>query len=313
MHKETGFTWKLGMFVLIALVLFVFTIYYVGKQKNLFGSIFHLRATFKSVSGLKEGNNIRFSGINVGTVNDIELITDTSVMVDLVIRKEFQKFIKTDARASIGSDGLMGDKVLTISSINDPGAIAGRPVKNNDLIGSKNAIEMEDIMNSLKSTVDNAGIITTQFAEFSYKMNNGNGTLSRLISDQEFGNSLKSTLANLQTSSGEFAKFTTKMNDGKGALSKLVSDEQFGKTLDSTMSNLQGATKGLSENMEAAKNNFLLKGYFNKKKKAAAKKLADQKKEADKIKKQQMKDAADSNKKIGIKTPVKMVADSLRQ
>lgn len=296
MHKESGFAWKLGMFVLIALVLFVFTIYFVGKQKNIFGSVFHLKATFKSVSGLKEGNNIRFSGINVGTVNDIELITDTSVMVDLVIKKEFQKFIKTDARASIGSDGLMGDKVLTISSINESGTSTGRPVKNNDLIGSKNAIEMEDIMNSLKATVDNAGIITTQFAAFSYKMNNGNGTLSRLISDQELGNSLKNTLTNLQTSSSEFARFTTKMNNGKGALSKLVSDEQFGKTLDSTMSNLQGATKGLNENMEAAKNNFLLKGYFNKKKKAAAKKAADLKKQEDLRKKRELKNAGSIQK-----------------
>jgi len=114
--KESGFTWKLGMFVVIALVLFIFTIYFVGKQKNLFGSTIHLRAQFKTVSGLKVGNNIRFSGINVGTVDDITLITDTSVMVDLVIKKKmYSKFIKTDAKASIGSDGLMGDKVLTIS------------------------------------------------------------------------------------------------------------------------------------------------------------------------------------------------------
>jgi phospholipid/cholesterol/gamma-HCH transport system substrate-binding protein len=52
---------------------------------------------FKSVSGLEVGNNVRFSGINIGTVDEIELITDTSVLVALVIRKEFQQFIKTDA------------------------------------------------------------------------------------------------------------------------------------------------------------------------------------------------------------------------
>jgi phospholipid/cholesterol/gamma-HCH transport system substrate-binding protein len=82
------------------------------------------------------------------------------------------------------------------------------------------------------------------------------------------------------------------MNDGKGALSKLVSDEKFGKTLDSTMSNLQAGTKGLSENMEAAKNNILLRGYFNKKKKAEAKKQAALKKQADLKKKNDIKKAA---------------------
>ena len=71
MNKEKGFTWKLGMFVIIGLLLFVSTIYYVGKQNNLFGDTFHLKTTFKNVSGLKEGNNVRFSGINVGTVNEI--------------------------------------------------------------------------------------------------------------------------------------------------------------------------------------------------------------------------------------------------
>ena len=94
MDKESGLTWKLGMFVVIGLILFVFTIYYVGKQKNLFGATFQLRTQFKSVSGLEVGNNVRFSGINIGTVDEIELITDTSVMVELLIKKEFQQFIK---------------------------------------------------------------------------------------------------------------------------------------------------------------------------------------------------------------------------
>src|SRR5829696_9072630 len=92
MKRESGYRWKLGMFVIIGLLLFVVTIYLVGKQKNLFGSTLHLHAQFRSVSGLKEGNNIRFSGINVGTVDGIELMSDTSVMVDMVIRKEVQQF-----------------------------------------------------------------------------------------------------------------------------------------------------------------------------------------------------------------------------
>ena len=203
MKKESGFTWKLGMFVIIGLVLFIGTIYFVGKQKNLFGNTFHLKAQFKTVSGLKEGNNVRFSGINIGTVHGIELITDSSVLVDLVIKKDVQKFIKTDAVATIGSDGLMGDKVLTIT----PGNGNAETVGNNTLIGSKSAVEMADIMSSLKTSVDNAGIITGQLAEVSYKINNGNGALSKLISDDGFSNSLKGTLTNLQTSTDQFARF----------------------------------------------------------------------------------------------------------
>lgn len=274
MNKDTESNWKLGMFVIIGLLLSILTIYFIGKQQNLFGSTIHLKSQFKTVSGLKVGNNVRFSGINVGTVDEIELVTDSCVVVGLMIRKEVQKFIKTDAIASIGSDGLMGDKVLTIS----PGTLSNKIIKDNDFIASKSSIEMEDLMKSVKTSVDNAGIITTQLAKFTYNMNNGNGSLSKLMTDKEFANSLKNTLANLEISSKEFAQFTTKMNNGKGVLSKLVSDEKLGIKLDSTMSNLELGTKGLSENMEAAKHNFLLKGYFNKKKKEDAKKVEELKK-----------------------------------
>ncbi len=298
MKKESGFTWKLGMFVVIGLALFVSTIYFVGKQKNLFGSTFHLKTQFKTVSGLKEGNNVRFSGINVGTVNTIELITDTSVLVDLLIRKEVQQFIKTDAAASIGSDGLMGDKVLTIS----PGTMTNSAVKNKDLIVSKSPVEMADVMGSLKTSVDNAGIITAQLAQITFKMNNGNGVLSKLISDDGFSNSIKSTLTNLQTSSNEFAQFTTNLNDGS-----------LSTKLDSTMSNLQAGTKGLSDNMDAVKHSFLLRGYFKKQKKAEAKKQADLKKAADLKKKNDLKNGIDVNKKDTIMNLVINTKDSIKQ
>ncbi len=234
MKKESGRTWKLGMFVILGLAVFAITIYLIGKQQNIFGSTFHITARFKTVSGLKVGNNVRFSGINVGTVHEIELITDTSVLVTAVIRKSTQKFIKSDASVGISSDGLMGDKVLTIY----PGTFTNKPVNDNGLVSSVNPIEMNDVMIRVKSSVDNIDIITNELAEFTYKLNNG-----------------------------------------KGALSKLLNDEGFSNSLDATMTNLKTGSKKLSENMEAAKSNFLLKGYFNKKKRAEEKRLDDLKKQ----------------------------------
>jgi phospholipid/cholesterol/gamma-HCH transport system substrate-binding protein len=316
MSKETGSKWKLGMFVIIGLVVFAGTIYFIGRQKNLFGSTFHLTAQFKSAGGLKEGNNVRFSGLNIGTVSTITL-QDSFVIVDMVIRKNTQEFIKTDATAIIGSDGLMGDKVLTIN----PGSFANPHVKDGDLILTKKAIDMDDIMASLKTNVDNAGIITAQLAAFTYKMNNGDGILSRVMGDETWSNSLQSTMSNLQntskqfsefaitlnsgkgalslvndetfsneigktvsnlqTTSDQFALFSTKMNDENGTLSRLVTDKKMGNTMDTTMFNIQQATKKLDENMEALQHNFLLKGYFKKKAKA------DEKKQAEDLKKKE--------------------------
>ncbi len=296
------------MFVILGLALFMITIYFIGSNKNLFGSTFHLKSQFKNVSGLKEGNNVRFSGINVGTVKDIEFISDSAVVVNLIIKEEVQKYIKTDAIASIGSDGLMGDKVLTIS----PGTSSNKIVSDNSTIRSVKAVEIEDLMKGLRKSVDNAEIITLQLSEFSTKINKGkgalnkvltdeefaksidkmvlnlklssdeflvfttnmndkNGTLSKLMNDPKYTNSIEKTLNNLEKSSNEFNVFTKKLNNDKGILSKLVGDQRLATSLDSSLINIEKASKNIIEIEEAAKNNFLLRGYFKKKDKALEK------------------------------------------
>ena len=236
MKKNKSYTWKLGMFVILGLFLLVITIYYIGQNQNLFGSTFRLSTNFKNVGGLKIGNNVRFSGIDVGTVEDIAFVSDSAVVVHLVVKEEVHKYIKSDALASIGSDGLMGDKVLTIS----PGTSSNKVVKDNGIIASTRAIEIEDLMKGLKKSIDNAAVITT-----------------------------------------ELASFTSKMNNPNSVLSKLVNDEKLGKSIDASLKNVEHATKELTEIEAAAKNNFLLKGYFKKQKKAADKKAAKAKEAAE--------------------------------
>ncbi|RUT72384.1 MCE family protein [Flavobacterium cupreum] len=254
MDKQSGYTWKLGMFVTVGLLLFIIAIYFIGKQKNLFGSTFHITSQFKTVSGLEVGNNVRFSGINIGTVEEIRLINDSSVVVSMVIKDDVREFIKTDARASIGSDGLMGDKVLTIS----PGVKSTKVVENNGAIASLNGIEMQDLMKSVKKSVDNAAVITDELAIFSHSMNNGNGALARLVRDDKMANSVSKTLTNLES-----------------------------------------GTKGFSENMEAAKSNFLLRGYYKKKAKQKEKKEEEikEKKEEQQEKAQKEKEKKEKEQK----------------
>ena len=105
---------RLGLFVAGGLTLFVVAIFIIGKQKNLFNPVFEITSTFKNVSGLQVGNNVRFSGINVGSVNNIVIINDTSVRVDMVIKKDVSQFIKTDCKVTLGSDGIVGDKLIII-------------------------------------------------------------------------------------------------------------------------------------------------------------------------------------------------------
>jgi phospholipid/cholesterol/gamma-HCH transport system substrate-binding protein len=179
MPKEKNYKWKLGLFSVVVLVLAISAIYYIGKQKNLFGSVFRITAQFNSVSGLKVGSNVRLDGIDVGTVDDIELVTDTTVQVDMIIQKGVEKFIRKDAKASIGSDGLMGDKVIVLA--------AGTPdtgvVRNGDALTSRQPIETDQIIASLKVTADNAAIITSNLADITSRITHGKGTLGKLLHD----------------------------------------------------------------------------------------------------------------------------------
>lgn len=217
---------KLGLFIAGGIILFVVTIFIIGKQKNLFNPVFRLTTAFYNVSGLEVGSNIRFSGINVGTVDNIIIINDTTVRVEMLIRKDVQQFIKADCQASIGSAGIIGDRQIVITQGTSNAPLA----KDGQQILSIEPIETDAIMKSLKVTADNAEIISNQLAEIMINVNSGNGTLGRLIQDSTIAENINQTIVNLKRSS-----------------------------------------HGLEENMNAAKSNFLFRGYFNRKAKAAQK------------------------------------------
>jgi len=224
--QTTKFKVRLGLFIAGGIMLFVIVIFIIGKQKNLFNPVYKLTTNFNNVSGLQVGNNIRFSGINVGTVDNIKIINDSTVQVDMLIRKSVQQFIKADCEAAIGSAGIIGDRILVITqgSYDTPLAQDGQQIV------SKEPVEPDAIMASLQVTADNAAIVSDQLAEIMIKINSGNGTLGRLIQDSTIANNINQTIVNLRKSS-----------------------------------------KGLNENMNAAKDNFLLRGYYRKQEKAAQK------------------------------------------
>lgn len=185
------------MFVAGGLALFVLTIFIIGKQKNLFNPVFKLTATFYNISGLQVGNNIRFSGINVGTVDNINIINDSTVRVDLLVRKEVHQFIKSDCKVAIGSEGLIGDRLLTITQ----GSTEAPLAKEGQELESFEPVETDAIMASIQVTAYNVEVITEQLAEVMYKINGGQGTLGRLIQDTAIAENLNQTIMNLKTSS----------------------------------------------------------------------------------------------------------------
>jgi phospholipid/cholesterol/gamma-HCH transport system substrate-binding protein len=196
MPKEKNYKWKLGLFSIAMLVLAISAIYYIGKQKNKFGSTVTITSRFKSVSGLKTGSNVEVGGIDVGTVDDIALITDTTVEVSMIIQKGVEKFIKKDAKASIGTEGLMGDKVIILV----PGSPDTTAVRNGDTLAALAPIETDAIIASLKISADNAAVITANLADISYRISHGKGALGRLLRDTSLSANISATMQNLNSS-----------------------------------------------------------------------------------------------------------------
>lgn len=250
--KTQGFKVRMGLFIMGGLVLFVLAIFIIGKQKNLFNPVFQLSTKFKNVSGLQVGSVVRFSGINIGTVDNIEIINDSMVKVDLLIKNDVKRFIHNDSKAGIGSEGIIGDKIIVLSQ----GKSGAPVVRSSQYIQSVEPIETDVIMRSLETTAGNAAIASSEITDIMIRLNNGQGTLGRLLQDDKMANNIDQTLANLKN-----------------------------------------GTQKLDENMEAAKHNFLLKGYFNKKKKAEEKKKKDAQEAAEKAKKEADEKAKQKAKK----------------
>lgn len=237
-EKQSIFKVWLGLFITIGLALFLGTIFIIGKQKNMFNPIFKLSTNFYNVSGLQIGNKVRFSGINVGTVDKITIINDSTVRVEMIVEEGVQRFIKTDCEASIGGEGIIGDRVLNLSQSGDARA---QVVKNGQHLRSSEPVETDAIMASMQEVADNATNITQDLSEIVHNINKGKGTLARLIKDPTIAQNLSQTMTNLNKSS-----------------------------------------KGLNENMEAAKHNFLLRGYYKRKERKARERKEEE--EAERIK-----------------------------
>jgi phospholipid/cholesterol/gamma-HCH transport system substrate-binding protein len=193
---------RLGVFIITAILVLAGAVFMIGKKQNLFTSTFTIHGIFRNVSGLQVGNNVRFAGITVGTVSNIVIQSDTSVQVEMVIDDATRKFIKQDSYASIGSEGLMGDRVINISQ----GTFASPSIASNEEIMTLEPAETDAILASLQATGENAEIVTSQLAEIFYKINKGEGVLGRLIQDSAFAGNLTETIDNLKSGTEGFSQ-----------------------------------------------------------------------------------------------------------
>lgn len=199
MKKTNSEKLKLGAFVTFGLLIFVVAVYFIGQSQNLFAKTFSISSNFTNVNGLIPGNNVRYSGINIGTVKRIQMINDTVINVEMSLEEKMMNHIKKDAIATIGSDGLVGNMIVNII----PGNQGNGRIEQGDVIKSFTKIGTNEMLNTLNTTNENAALLTSKLLNITNEITDGKGTLGMLIKDTIMAKNLVETVNYLKLTSIE--------------------------------------------------------------------------------------------------------------
>lgn len=249
MEKTASQKIRLGIFVIIGLTFFVLAIYFIGNKQQMFGKTEHLKAVFNNVGGLQLGNNVRFSGINVGTVRGIEIVNDSTISVDMQIDKTIFPHIKKDAIATIGSDGLVGSVIINII----PGKGNMPAVKPGDVIQSSNRVRTDDMLTTLNVTNQNAAQLTVDLLKITNEINQGKGTIGLLLRDTVMAKDLKSTIHNLKITSEKTSQTMDNLNrqiaalDNKDNVIGVLKDTVVGNKIRRVITNLDNSSQEITK------------------------------------------------------------------
>jgi phospholipid/cholesterol/gamma-HCH transport system substrate-binding protein len=220
---------KLGLLVLAGLSVLVSTLYIIGKNENYFGSHFELRARFSNADGLVDGDNIRFSGLQAGTVRAIRVIDDTTIEAVLLIDKAMQPYIRKNALASIGTEGLIGNKDVNILPGKQPAPLA----EDDDLLGAQHQVNTDDMLRTLDKTNENIAVITEGLKSTVQRVNESAG-LWNLLNDQRMAANVSASMEHVRRSSEEAEStlrelhaLVSAVKQGQGSAGALLADTQF--------------------------------------------------------------------------------------
>lgn len=234
---------RVGIFVVIGTIILVSALYFIGTRQNMFSKNIELYAVFDNVSGLQLGNNVRYSGINVGTVTAIEMTEVGKITIKMSVQEKAAVFIKKDAVAAINSDGLVGSMVVNIV----PGQEKlGPSVVSGDVIKSASKVGIDDVLATLDKTTADLLKITHQILE-------GKGTIGVLISDTILAQNIQNTIVELRKTSegsvqamGKINRIISKVNYDESAAAVILSDTAAANQIREVFANLETSSKDVN-------------------------------------------------------------------
>jgi len=243
MDKGKKYVFQVGLFTLIGLVIFIIAIIVIGKKQNLFNDTIKVTTTFKNVQGLKAGNNVRFTGIDVGTVLKMQILTDTSVVVTMSLDEDVIPFIKKSSLATIGNEGLMGNKIIMIL----PGHAEGTPIEEGDELIAVEPVEIDDILNEIQKSSERIARVSNNLIDITEKINRGDGVFGKLFTDTGFTNNIGKTGYNISQITTNLLEISEKVNSGEGILGKVFTDTVLANDMGKASLTLNNISDNLEE------------------------------------------------------------------
>lgn len=246
MKKQRAESTRLGIFVLIGLFLLVVTLYIIGKNKGFFSDSFELRTHFKAVNGLVTGNNVRFAGIDVGVVKSVVLLNDTIIEVTMNIETKMRNIIRRNALASLGTDGLIGNRVVNIM----PARGAAPTAAGGDLIPSKEEISTDAMLETLHQTNENIAVISEELRIAVHRIGTS-AQLTKFLEDQSLFANLQSSLVHLHETTEKSSALMTEAiqtleiaTKGKGTLATLLADTSMANSIEQVVQKMKTVEDG---------------------------------------------------------------------
>jgi phospholipid/cholesterol/gamma-HCH transport system substrate-binding protein len=239
-----------GVFVLVGIIIFIAAVLTLGGQKKTFEKRSTLKAIFKDVNGLQEGNNVWFSGVKVGTVQNISFTADAMVEVIMSIHTKAMKYIKKDARAKISSEGFIGNKIVVIFGGGDHTPV----VAEDDVLAIDSGLSTDEMIATLQQNNKNLLDITGNIKTITERLMNGQGSAGKILSDDKLANDLQAAVtgfriasAQVQRITSDVASYTSQLQSEGSLTNNLVHDTVLYSRLKSTAAQIEQASATIKE------------------------------------------------------------------
>ncbi|MDQ5845987.1 MAG: MlaD family protein, partial [Acidobacteriota bacterium] len=216
---------RVGIFVLISIVILIFLILNASGDLNPFSKKLHLKARFADANGLREGSEVRLSGVRVGKVDKITLLPPSTeataqrvealMVVDGTIDgRPANERIREDSTAQQGSPSLLGNEMLINIS---PGTTLAAPVKDYAILRSSSSNTVNDFATSGTDLAQRLSKLSDQISLIVKDVQEGKGTVGRLFSDEALYNNLNATVRDTE-------EIMRQIRTGEGSAGRFVND-----------------------------------------------------------------------------------------